>query len=158
MGRSRTPSTSSSTPTEPDSVNVRSGRVRMHLWPEAYTVARLRSVPTPVPGAGADGSPVSLTVGHGEVSLVAPEGVVAALADEVETSTPGWRLLTLDVKLPFDVVGLLAAVATALAQVRVPVIVVSSHDTDHFLVPEAKLGVALAAISQVPLEGLLPPS
>ncbi len=135
-------------------MNASSGRVRMHLWPEEYVVARLRSVPPSLPVSGPEGSPVSVTVGNGEVSLVAPAEVVATLADEVETSTPGWRMLTLDLQLPFEVVGLLAAVAAALAQVRVPVIAVSSHDTDHFLVPAAKLGVALAAISQVPLEGL----
>jgi len=55
-------------------------------------------------------------------------------ADAVER---GWKRLTFEMELPFELVGFLAAVATALAEVDVSVFVVSSYATDHVFVKEA---------------------
>lgn len=129
--------------------------VHVHLWEPIYAVARLRGVPDPLPNLEASGAPASLLVGHNEVSLIAPEPVVDAVAGWVEEVARGWRALTLEAVLPFSTVGLLAAAARALAEVEVPVLVLSSHDTDHFLVPGEHLGRALAVLHQAGLEKYL---
>ena len=49
----------------------------------------------------------------------------------------------------------MATVGRALAEVGVPVMVLSSHDTDHFLVPGGLLGRALAALGQTRLDRIL---
>ncbi len=125
--------------------------IGVHLWPEAYAIARLRAVPEPFPSLPADGPPTALIVGHDEVSVVGPEEFVARLAAEGDAVSGGWRALTLDVVFPLGTVGVLAAVSRAMAEVGVPVMVISSHDTDHFLVPAASLGRALAALNQAPI-------
>ena len=127
----------------------------IRLWPQIYAVARLREVPAAVPGSGACGPPVALIVGHDEVSLLAPEEVVQGVAASVEHVSGGWRALTVEAVFPLTTVGFLAAVSRALADVSVPVMVFSSHDTDHFLVPSEHLGRALAALNQVRLERLI---
>jgi uncharacterized protein len=132
-----------------------SRRVLIHLWPPAYAVAKLDAVPTGVPLGSPAGPPVAVIAGHGEVTLIAPEEVVGALGDGVREVTKGWRLLTLDVVFPHDTVGVLRAVSSALAETGVPLMALSSYDTDHFLVPGELVGRALAALHQARLERLL---
>ena len=68
---------------------------------------------------------------------------------EPERCEPGWALLTFDVDLPFDLVGFLAVVASALAERDVSVFVLSAYSTDHVLVREGDLDEALAALSEL---------
>jgi hypothetical protein len=71
--------------------------------------------------------------------------------DDVETDQceRGWTRLTFDVELPFDLVGFLAVVASALAERDVSVFVLSAYSTDHVLVRRADLEEALAALSEL---------
>lgn len=64
----------------------------------------------------------------------------------------GWRVLTFEVVLPFELVGFLARVATELAEAGVSIFALSAYSTDHVLVQEADLGAAtdrLAALGCV---------
>lgn len=124
----------------------------MHLWPEPYGVATLTEVPEITSWLLPDGPPVSVVVGHGEVSVLAPETVIDALGDVVDHHDRGWRALTLDAVFSLSTVGLLAAVSRALAAVGVPVIVFSSHNTDHLLVPGTAVGRTLATLHQANLD------
>jgi hypothetical protein len=126
--------------------------VRLHLWPQPYVVARLADVPEVAGRVTVEGAPVCLTVGHDEVIVLAPEEVVERLGVGIEHVDGGWRALSLEARFAPGVVGVMEALSTALARVGVPVMVFSSHDTDHVLVPEALLGRALAAINQVDLD------
>ena len=130
--------------------------VGVRLWPQSYVIARLIAVPDPLPSAPAGGPPIALIVDHDAVSLVAPEEVVEAQGGLVERVGKGWRALTLEATFPLTTVGLLAVVSRALADVGIPLMVISSYDTDHFLVPDETLGRALAALSQTRLERFLP--
>ena len=127
----------------------------LRLWPQPYAVARLRSVPALLPQLTSGGAPAALIVGHGVVSLLAPEESVHELAALVETTSEGWRALTLEAVFPLGTVGVLAAASRALAEVGVPMMTFSSHDTDHFLVPGQLLGRALSALGQARLERFL---
>ena len=124
----------------------------MRLWPEPYGVATLREVPEITSWLLPDGPPVSLAVGNGEVSVLAPESVIDALGDAVARHERGWRALTFDAVFPLATIGLLAAATRVLADVGVPVMAFSSHDTDHLLVPGKQIGRALSALGQARLE------
>jgi len=58
----------------------------------------------------------------------------------------GFRLVTLDVELPWDVVGFLARVTEVLAGAGVAVGAVSAFSRDHLLVKQQDLGRALRAL------------
>ena len=118
--------------------------------------ARLLGVPDPLPRLSTADAPVALIVGHDEVSLLAPEEVVRELGSLVERASEGWRAFTVEAVVPLETIGLLAVASRALADVGVPVVVVSSHDTDHFLVPARFLGRALAVLNQAGWERFLP--
>ncbi|WP_435074578.1 ACT domain-containing protein [Halorubrum sp. HHNYT27] len=64
-------------------------------------------------------------------------------ADDVEA---GWARLTFEMELPFELVGFLAAVATALAEAEVSVFVLSSYATDHVFVKAEDLPVAVSRL------------
>lgn len=87
----------------------------------------------------------------------------ATIRDETETSVviddvdaidasetgSGWKRLTFDLELPFELVGFLAAVATELADADISVVGRSSYSTDQVLVKESDLDGAV-----LQLEGL----
>ena len=69
----------------------------------------------------------------------------AARDARVET---GFRLVTLGVELPWDVVGFLAHVTGILAAASVPVGALSAFSRDHLLIKQADLGKALRVLGE----------
>jgi hypothetical protein len=67
----------------------------------------------------------------------------AARDARVET---GFRLVTLGVELPWDVVGFMARVTEILAAAGVPVGALSAFSRDHLLIKQEDLGKALRAL------------
>jgi hypothetical protein len=59
---------------------------------------------------------------------------------------PGFRLVTLDVELQWDVVGYLARVTEILAAEGISVGALSAFSRDHLLIKQADLGRALRAL------------
>lgn len=78
--------------------------------------------------------------------VVEQEDVGTVDASKVES---GWKRLTFEMDLPFELVGFLAAVASALAEVDVSVFVLSTYSTDHVFVKEDELGVAVRRLEQL---------
>ncbi|MBX0325491.1 ACT domain-containing protein [Halomicroarcula sp. F13] len=70
------------------------------------------------------------------------------VAEAVEVDR-GWRRLTFDVTLPFDLVGFLSVVASALADADVSVFVVSAYSTDHVLVKASDLDRATQTLREL---------
>jgi len=60
----------------------------------------------------------------------------------------GWRLVTLDLELPWDVVGYLARVTAILAAAGIPVGALSAFSRDHLLVKQDDLGHALRVLGE----------
>lgn len=85
-----------------------------------------------------------------EVTLLIEEGDYQGLRQvvpEAQVET-GFRLLTLDITLGWDVVGYLAQVTEILAAEGVAVGVLSSFSRDHLLVKQEELGKALLALGK----------
>ncbi len=60
----------------------------------------------------------------------------------------GFRLVTLDIELPWKVVGYLARVTEILAASGIPVGALSSFSRDHLLIKQDDLGRALRVLSE----------
>lgn len=58
----------------------------------------------------------------------------------------GFRLLRVAGTIPFAATGVLASVASPLADAGVPIFVVSTFDTDYLLIHESRLESAIAAL------------
>lgn len=61
----------------------------------------------------------------------------------------GWAVVTLDVDLAWDVVGVLAAISAHLAAAGVPTGALAAFSRDHFLIRGDRLDEALAALEAV---------
>ena len=79
-----------------------------------------------------------------EASLVCPSEAVPAAAEAVES---GWRGFYIEGSLDFSLVGVVSALTAVLAEEKIPVFVISTFDTDYFLVKEEYLARAAAALS-----------
>ncbi len=60
----------------------------------------------------------------------------------------GFRLVTLDIELPWNVVGYLARVTEILAASEIPVGVLSSFSRDHLLIKQDDLGRAIRVLGE----------
>lgn len=70
----------------------------------------------------------------------------------------GWRRITFDMVLPFDLVGFFAHVAAAMAKAGISIFTLSSYSTDHIFVKEQDLPRAIRALEKIGLGVLeLPP-
>ena len=62
---------------------------------------------------------------------------------------PGWARLTFEMDLPFELVGFLGVVASALAEVDVSVFVISAYATDHVFVKRTDLPAAVKRLEEL---------
>ena len=92
---------------------------------------------------------VQITPGELSIVLAADEWSPARHAFPGAREETGYRLITLDVHLDWQVTGYLAAITRALAEARVPVGVVSSFHYDHLLVRAELLANAEAALQHL---------
>lgn len=86
------------------------------------------------------------------VTWTADETSVVCAASVVPEGTPaetGWRALQVAGPLDFGLTGVLAALATPLAEAGVSIFAISTYDTDYVLVREEALEDAAGALEAV---------
>ena len=96
----------------------------------------------PFPDLAEDGGLLSVTRTAVELSVV-------ARADQASAGAPaekGWSALEVAGPLAFELTGVLAAIASPLAEAAVPIFVISTFDTDYVLVRTAHLERAVDAL------------
>lgn len=62
-----------------------------------------------------------------------------------------WKIITLDAKFPFNIVGVTARIASTLAKVNVSVLPIAAFSRDHFLVKEKDLCKTIEALKNIGL-------
>jgi PAS domain S-box-containing protein len=125
--------------TEP---RVRAGSLQLTVLPGRVAVCRL---------PGGSGLPawvlpvedfLSITRTADEVSIICPDTVVPSGI----TAERGYQVLKVEGPIPFEVVGVLAQLTSALASAGISVLAVTTYDTDHLLVRAAVLDNAVAVL------------
>lgn len=85
----------------------------------------------------------SLTQTEEELSIICDESAVPRDVNKVER---GWRCFKVVGPLDFGLVGILAKLSAVLAEVNVPIISISTHDTDHIMVRDVNVKEATEAL------------
>ena len=128
---------------------------RIQVAPATYVVIGLRHqdwdrlLDNPELSPRADAPFMILRDAH-EVTLLVEEDdwrrIRHALRDaKIET---GYRLITLDIELPWNTVGYLAKLTGILAAAGVPLGALSSFSRDHLLIKQEDLGTALRVLGE----------
>lgn len=81
-----------------------------------------------------------------EVSVVCPTDMVPENTLERDD---GWRAFRIAGQLEFSMVGVLAGISCVLADVGIPIFVVSTFDTDYILVKTKRFDETLRVLSEV---------
>ncbi len=115
--------------------------LKLRVLPHRYALCKL-DAGAPIPEWVGGGDFVSITKSADELSIIDVESGVPV---DVE-SDRGWRCLKVDGPLAFTMIGILASLATPLADGGISLLSVSTYDTDYLLVKEANLDDALAIL------------
>ncbi len=100
----------------------------VHVWDQSFAMIRSRRTH---PEAFAN------IIDHNEITVIMDETKVDE--EDVIEIQKGWKLLTFEMVLPFELVGFLATVSTAFAEEEIPIFAVSAYSTDHLFVREKDL-------------------
>jgi hypothetical protein len=107
--------------------------LRLTVLPGELSVWRL-AAGAPLPSIKPDRF-LSMTRTNDELSIVSSSTDVPAGV----TAETGWRCLSVEGPLPFEMTGVLAALSAPLARAEIPIFVVSTYDTDYLLVKAGDL-------------------
>ena len=101
---------------------------KVYVWKKTFAIIKSKK---PYPNAFANIIDKNETTVIIEQSKYNDEDVV-----EIEK---GWKILTFDMILPFELVGFLTKVSKVLADEKIPIFAISAYSTDHILVKEKDL-------------------
>ncbi|GAB3015717.1 ACT domain-containing protein [Bowmanella dokdonensis] len=111
------------------------------ILPETFTIYSL-PVDNELPSAVLQSSLYFIGKTRDELSIVVPDTVQV----ESDMSDPDWRVLEVLGPLQLSMVGIMARIGSVLAAARVSIFVVSTFETDYFLVKKDDLAKAKDAL------------
>jgi len=120
---------------------LKSPSLRLAVRPGRFAVVR-RPARAPLPRWALSGPFHSITRTASELSIVCREGRVPAGVRRED----GFRCLAVRGPFAFDVVGVLASLAAPLARARIPILAISTFDTDYLFVRQVHLARAVRAL------------
>ena len=99
----------------------------------------------------ADAGPPSWPMPPGFISVTRTPDELSVVCDERDAPAgarveAGWVLLKVDGPLEFSAVGIVASLASPIAEAGISIFVVSTFDTDYLLVKKGDLATAAAAL------------
>lgn len=111
---------------------------RLKVWPDRYAIVKAKTIPPECMAAIQD---------YQEFTVVLKESQVRG--DFIISLETGWKVISFEVVLPFELVGFLATIAQALAQEKVSIFALSAYSTDHLLVKEIQLEKTLHTLTRL---------
>lgn len=118
-------------------------RVNISICDGLFTVCRL-APGDELPAWSATSDFISVTRSPDELSIVCCQHLVP---QEIQCSR-NWRLMRIDGDLDLQMIGVLSGLLAPLARAGVSVFVLSTYDTDYFMVPAQVLGQAAEVLKE----------
>ena len=116
-------------------------RFQLSILPGSFAIVRL-AADAPLPSWASAGDFFSVTRTSDELSVVC----LATQVPSSLTAETGWRALKVQGPFALSEIGVLAALAAALAHAKVSLFAISTFDTDYLLVSDKSLDAAVAAL------------
>ena len=111
---------------------------KVYVWKETFAVIKSKKI---------NRHAFANIVDKNEITVVIDESKV--VKNEVMSIEKGWKLLTFDMMLPFELVGFIANISRALADKKIPIFLVSAYSTDHILIKEKDLPKAKKCLQKL---------
>ena len=85
-----------------------------------------------------------------EITLLLDEIDFGKIRNEIQNAKieRGFRILTFDVELDFNVYGFLAEITRVLAEAEIPIVALSAFSRDHILIKQENLAKALKVLGE----------
>ena len=112
------------------------------LLNDSFTIHRLNPK-TNVPATALDSSFFAITRTSDELSIVVPDTVEI----QSEQSETGWAGFKVEGPLDFNLVGVLAGIATVLTDAKVSIFALPTFDTDYILIKRVQVDAAKDALT-----------
>ena len=126
-------------------------RLTLSILEENFVVCRLPAdAPTPTWASG--GSISSITRTADELSIVCVEDLAPDRLPSDAKIERGWACLKVEGPLDFSLIGILAGLATALADVGISIFALSTYDTDYILLKHDSLELAVETLRRIGYE------
>jgi hypothetical protein len=107
-------------------------KIKFSVDENRYLIAKLKEIPK------FSDKIFAIIKDKNEITAIFREGANLQTVSEEKF----FRLITFDVKLPFDLTGFLSYVSTLLANENIPIFAISAYSTDHILIKEEYLNKA----------------
>lgn len=124
-------------------VFVMTRKLKLHLLNETFTLNKLPQF-AEIPAILAKGEMCFIFRTDEELSIICPD----FMAPNNVQQELGWRCLRVDGMVKLEEIGVLASVIHPLAEASVPLIVVSTFNTDYVFVMEENLVTAVQALQK----------
>ena len=111
-----------------------------------YAVCQLPPA-APIPPWASGGDFCAITRTADELSIICPQAALPPALPPSVTVARDWVLLRVEGPFAFDVTGVLAALATTLAEAGVVLLAIATYKTDYLLVKAEQLPSAVAALT-----------
>lgn len=116
-------------------------KLSLTLLPETFTLHRLQP-DAEIPAVALSNPFCAITRTDDELSIVLPE----SMEIQSDQSDAGWSCFKVEGPLDFGLIGILAGIATVLAEAKIPVFAISTFDTDYILVKQEQVEAAKEAL------------
>jgi len=116
--------------------------LEIELLPDRFAACRLDAADPVPPWVPAAGSLVVVARTSHELSIVCDGH---AIPEDVRAER-GYCAFVVRGRLPFDAIGIIAGITSVLAATAIPVLAISTFDTDYVLVRAERLDTAITAL------------
>lgn len=117
----------------------RNGKV--YIWKEKFTVIKSKRI---LPNAFVN------IQDKNEITVIIDQSKIKD--DYILEISKDWKVLTLDIVFPFNVVGATAKISNTLAKAKVSILPIAAYSRDHFLIKEKDLTKAKKALESLGLK------
>ncbi len=117
-------------------------KLQLTLLNEMFGICRYKNT-APIPDWAATTMMCSITRTNKELTIVCPQNIIPADADY----DCNWRCFRIDGSFDFDEIGVIASVSVPLAESGISIYVVSTYDTDYFLVKDIAAEKAVTVLT-----------
>lgn len=117
---------------------LRNGSV--DVWKETFAIAKTKG---PISGVFA------AIYDKNENTIIFDQALLEGNSQHIIEVDKDWKILTLDMLLPLDMVGFIAAVSNALAGEGISILWISAYSTDHVLIKERDLAKAIKKLESL---------